>query len=74
MIVDLQFDPYKRNYVITAEVSPELAERLENDPEAKKVFADSMQSAIHAALSVTRPIRREDVVKGVMDPSKVETR
>lgn len=73
-MIDLQFDPYKRNYVITTEVSPELAERLEKDPEARKVLADALQSAIHAAFSVTRPIRREDVVKGVMDPSKVETR
>ena len=73
-MIDLQFDPYKRNYVITTEVSPELAERLEKDPEARKALADAIQSAVHAAFSVTKPVRREDVVKGVMDPSKVEIR
>ena len=59
-MIDLQFDPYKRNYVITMEVSPELAATLENDPEAMKALVDSMQSAILAAFSHTRPVRREE--------------
>jgi hypothetical protein len=59
-MIDLQFDPYKRNYVITMEVSPELAATLENDPEAMKALMDSMQSAILAAFSHTRPARREE--------------
>lgn len=59
-MIDLQFDPYKRNYVITMEVSPELAATLENDPDARKVLADTLQSAILAAFSHTRPILREE--------------
>ena len=59
-MIDLQFDPYKRNYVITMEVSPELAANLENDPEAMKALVDSMQSAILSAFSHTRPARREE--------------
>ena len=59
-MIDLQFDPYKRNYVITIEVSPELAATLEKDPEAMKAFADAVQSNILAALSHTRPVRREE--------------
>ena len=45
-MIDLHFDPYNRNYVITMEVSPELAAALENDPEARKVLADTLQSTI----------------------------
>ena len=73
-MIDLKFDPYKRNYVVTTEVSPELADRLQKDPEARKALADALQSAILTAFSPTGPIRREDAVKGVMDPSKVELR
>ena len=73
-MIDLQFDPYKCNYVITMEVSPELAERLEKDPDARKTLAEALQSSILTAFKVTRPVRREDVVKGMMDPSKVERR
>lgn len=58
--MDIQYDPYSRNYVITTEVSPELAERLENDPEAMKAIVDSIKSAIFAAFSHTRPVRREE--------------
>ena len=59
-MIDLHFDPYNRNYVITMEVSPELAAALENDPEARKVLSDTLQSTILAAFSHTRPIRREE--------------
>ncbi len=85
MTFDLQFDPYKRNYVVTTEVSPELAERLMENPEERKVLADAIQSAILAAFTharVVQPedikrariIHREDTVQEVMDPTKVQIR
>lgn len=66
--IDMQYDPYKGNYVITMEVSQEMAKKLEENPEAKKAFADTVQSTILAAF----PSR--DAFKEVMDPTKVETR
>ena len=59
-MIDMHFDPYNRNYVITMEVSPELAAKLEDDPEAMKAFSDFVQSNILAAFSHTRPTLREE--------------
>ena len=84
MKFDLQFDPYNRNYVVTTEVSPELAERLMTHPEERKAIADEIQSAILAGfthariqpadIKKARIIHREDAVQEVMDPAKVRTR
>ena len=57
------------DYTITVSVSQEMMEKLQTDPEAQRVLVDELKAAIMA-----RIIRREDVVKGVVDPSKVETR
>lgn len=74
MKFDLQFDPYKRNYVVTTEVSPELAERLMANPEERETLAKEIQSAILAGFTHARVVRREDAIQEVMDPSKVQTR
>lgn len=85
MKFDLQFDPYNRNYVVTTEVSPELAERLMVNPEDRETLAKEIQSAILAAfthalvvpledIKKARIIHREDAVQEVMDPTKVQTR
>jgi hypothetical protein len=85
MKFDLQFDPYNRNYVVTTEVSPELAERLMANPEDRETLAKEIQSAILAAFTHSRVVQpedikkariihREDAVQEVMDPTKVQIR
>ena len=85
MKFDLQFDPYKRNYIVTTEVSPELAERLMEHPEEREVLAKEIQSAILAGFTHARVVQPEDIkqariihresaVQEVMDPTKVQTR
>lgn len=85
MTFDLQFDPYKRNYVVTTEVSPELAERLMANPEEREALAKEIQSAILAAFTHARVVQPEDIKKArivnradavqeVMDPTKVQIR
>ena len=85
MTFDLQFDPYKRNYVVTTEVSPELAERLMENPEEREALAKEIQSVILAAFTharVAQPedikkariVNRADAVQEVMDPTKVQIR
>ena len=67
-MMDIQYDPYSRNYVVRMEVSPEMADRLAKDPEARKALSEALQSAVLDAL----PSRQ--AVKEVMDPTKVQIR
>ena len=67
-MMDIQYDPYSRNYVVRLEVSPEMADQLAKDPEARKVLSDALQTVVLAAFP------SGDVVKEVMDPTKVQTR
>ena len=70
MNFDLQFDPYNRNYVVTTEVSPELAERLMANPEDRETLAKEIQSAILAAFTHARVVQPEDIKKAIISHRK----
>ncbi len=63
-----------RTLEIKVTVSPEMINKLQTVPKARKILAHDLEAVILRAVSSPGPSLWKDVVVEVMDPTKVQIR